>query len=279
MHSRADKSAWAKRVRFVAEAPPGAKILRAFQQPSRCFAIEETVEFSDVLLAEGASQEPADQIIVMLLSPDGSTEARKLAEKWIGSATGPSMASTVGFTISSQKVQWRPGRGMIQAPADAFDDILAAVVDFAFYEGQLRQLETTLTSYEAMAPADAARAHRIRFRDRKHWQRIGETIEILYQMRLTYARLESQFVAAPAALPRDSREFLTRLVEDAGISDRLETFSNRLEACEDLYEGANDRIADYRWYVGGHWLEIAIIAILLVEVVLMAVDVYMRHPK
>ncbi len=98
-------------------------------------------------------------------------------------------------------------------------------------------------------------------------------------MRLTYARLESQVVAAPSALSRDARQILTRLVDESGISDRLETFSDRLEACEDLYEGANDRIADYRWYIGGHWLEFGIIILLLMEVVLMAADVYFRHGK
>jgi hypothetical protein len=68
-------------------------------------------------------------------------------------------------------------------------------------------------------------------------------------------------------------------VEETVVDDRLEGFSNRLEACEDLYEGANDRIADYHWYLEGGWMELTIILLLLIEIVLMGMDVYLRHGK
>ena len=50
----------------------------------------------------------------------------------------------------------------------------------------------------------------------------------------------------------------------------------RLEACEDLYEGAHDRVADFCWYRSGHWLEVGIIAFLIVEVVLMSIELYIH---
>ena len=98
-------------------------------------------------------------------------------------------------------------------------------------------------------------------------------------MRLEYARLESQLVTAPLSLSGNAREIMERLIDESGIDDRMEAFSNRLEACEDLYEGANDRIADHRWYVEGHWLEIAIVLLLVLEVVLISTDLYLKHVK
>jgi hypothetical protein len=58
----------------------------------------------------------------------------------------------------------------------------------------------------------------------------------------------------------------------------MEAASNRLEAFEDLYEGATDRIADYRWYRSGEWLEVGIIFLLLVEIALLGFEIY-RHLK
>ncbi len=69
-----------------------------------------------------------------------------------------------------------------------------------------------------------------------------------------------------------------RLIDEAEVDTRLEAASNRLEAFEDLYEGANDRIADYRWYLSSEWLEVAIIFLLLVEVAMLGFQIH-RHLK
>jgi hypothetical protein len=41
---------------------------------------------------------------------------------------------------------------------------------------------------------------------------------------------------------------------------------------EELYEGANDRVADYRWYRGGHLLEWTIVIILIFEAIAMSCE-------
>jgi uncharacterized Rmd1/YagE family protein len=55
----------------------------------------------------------------------------------------------------------------------------------------------------------------------------------------------------------------------ADIEARLEALNDRLETIEDLYEGAIDRITDYRNYRKGSFLEIAIIVLLGLEVALL----------
>ena len=62
-----------------------------------------------------------------------------------------------------------------------------------------------------------------------------------------------------------------------GYSGRELLCHPRLEALEDLYEGANDRVADYRWYRSGAWLEIGIIILLIIETVMISFDFYMRR--
>ena len=92
------------------------------------------------------------------------------------------------------------------------------------------------------------------------------------------ARLESEFAKAPRALAGDARQVMTRLIDEAEVDARLEAASNRLEAFEDLYEGANDRIADYRWYLSSEWLEVGIIFLLVIEVAMLGFQIH-HHLK
>ena len=70
---------------------------------------------------------------------------------------------------------------------------------------------------------------------------------------------------------------MSRLRARADVADRLESFNDRLEACEELYEGAVDRITDYRWYEKGLLLEVAIVILLAIEAVLLSWEFYHRH--
>jgi hypothetical protein len=262
----------AKRVHFLDEAPAGAKVLRSFQHPKPRVAVEEEVQFSD-LPAQRESPDPVDHLTAILIPSAAVAEGKRLSEDWMAAADRDGATSMVAFAWNGQKIQWRPGRLLVQGSSDAFEGILKAVTEFAYYESELRGLEQTLDSHEAQALDDVARSQRIRFRDRRHWRRFEELTEYFCRMRLTYTSLEPHLVIASATLPRDARQVMARLLDEAEISDRLEEVSNRLEACEDLYEGANDRVADYRWYIGGHWMELGIILLLLVEVALLV----LRH--
>lgn len=272
--SRRGPSISVKRIRFVPQAQANGEVVRTFDHPRPCAAVAEPL---DLQALPTENHYAIEQMIAMVIPPDADSASRKVIETWMGrtSQEGPAIA----FAANSQKIQWRPGRAVVQSSADGAEDSLAALIEFSFYESELRRMEASLAGAEAIAPADVARAHRIRFRDRKHWKRIGDTIEALYRMRLEYARLESQLVTAPLSLSGNAREIMERLIDESGIDDRMEAFSNRLEACEDLYEGANDRIADHRWYVEGHWLEIAIVLLLVLEVVLISTDLYLKHVK
>jgi hypothetical protein len=160
----------------------------------------------------------------------------------------------------------------------ASEDLLCALADFAFHEGQLRLLESSISPIEAAAPQDAPRAYVIRSEDNFHWPRFHESIERLSALRLAAARLEPCLYLRPRTLPGASQRLIARLRARADIESRLEALSDRLEACEDLYEGAVDRVTDHRWYRRGFWLEIAIVALLLLEVIQIAASLILHGP-
>jgi hypothetical protein len=265
-----------KRVRFLDSAPPGVRVWREYRHPRACVAVEEVVALGD-LPAGKAWPEPTDHFVVVFVPRGAAAEWQMKDEGWLAPPDHPEAAPAVAIEREGYTIHWRPGRVLVQGRVECPEATLAALTDFAFYEGELRRLELALEACEAGAAADVARAHRIRFRDRRSWARFGERIEDLTRMRLCYARLEPRMAKARRALPVEARRVTAHLRARADVEARLEAFSDRLEACEDLYEGANDRVADYRWYIGGHALEISIIVLLVLEVVLMAAELYMRY--
>ena len=270
------------RVRFLADAAPGAKVMRVFRRPQPCFAVTEAVEPGD-LARHLSGQEPTDQLIVVSISGTATGEAKKFGGLMLEAIDPSENSSTISIVVNGSSIQWQPGSALVQGrnmhgETDGLERILAALTDFAFYEGELRGLERALDGRERDAQADVARAYRIRVRDRRHWFRIGETIESLSQLRLTYARLESELANAPRSAAGGARQVMTRLLAEADVEARLEAASNRLEAFEDLYEGATDRIADYRWYLSSELLEIGIIFLLVVEILLLGFEIH-RHLK
>ena len=255
-----------KRIHFAPDPPPGATIVRRFHQPRPCVASEE-------ILDAAPSTVGADGFIVALISPEASAE-RVASEILIGD-DGTALAVAVG----GQKIQWRPGYAVVQGPAAGLNHSLEALIDFAFYEGELRRLEEALGAREDRAQEDVERAYFISYDDRKHWPRLTKLGADLCRMRLTYARLAPELTQVSRTMAAEARRIAARLLDEAAISDRLQAFSDRLEACEDLYEGAIDRIAEFRWYRGGQWLEKGIILLLLLELAVMAADAYVAHLK
>ena len=153
---------------------------------------------------------------------------------------------------------------------------LAGISEFAFYEGELRRLESAIASIETSAVADAPIAYSIKAKTRNEWTRFEETMKSLALLRLTFAKLEPRLLTPSRALPIAGRRLFRQLSRRARIEDRLAAMTDRLEVCEDLYEGAVDRITDYRWFRKEMVLETIIVVLLLLEVLQLGGDMAMR---
>ena len=266
----------ALRIRFLPEAPPGASVRRTFGDPRPMAAVEETVELVD-FPPPSAAAEANDQCWIIFVPPGANKEWEAKADHWLVSSAETEAIVPIVIEREGTTIRWCPGRALIHAEAESRDDVLAALIDFIFYEAEFRRLESAVRAREAQAQADTAFAHRIRRSNRKHWKRFGDTIEYLTQLRLTFARLEPQLSKPSRMLSSDGRRVMARLLSKADAAHRLEAVSDRLETLEDLYEGANDRVADYRWYHNGHLLEVGIILLLLIECVLVSCELVLHY--
>lgn len=273
---RPDQAITVRRISFVDTPPAGAVVRREFRQPRLMVAVENAADLTRIT---GTPLEPRTDSLTLIIIASGPVSG-SIPETmgWIAEPNHPE--EEPGFSIELKNgttVEWRPTRVTIRDIDQDTDELLPALIDFGFQENELRTLEKIVESREALAQEDVCRSFRISRRDREHWTRIGETIESLTRTRLTLARLEPMFSGASKTLSPLCRRLRRQLIARADVASRLETLSGRLEALEDLYEGANDRIADYQGWHRGHVMEIIIIIMLFIEILLMLGDMYLQY--
>jgi hypothetical protein len=271
-----DQAADVRRIRFVGEPAAGDTVRRRFTAPRPAAAIEEPAQLQD-FPPQGPWPEPNDHLYVVVIPRPraGATPGREFVNGLLAPPSHPDALPAVTVELDGDAVHWRPGRAVVEAGPERSDKLIAGLTEFAFFEGELRGLEQDLLPYEAAAPADVALSYRIRSRHRAEWERLRQTMERLAAMRLTYARLERHLTAGSRSLSPEARRLVSRLLARSDAAARLGALGDRLEACEDLYEGAVDRVTDFRWYVRGFLLEVAIVILLAVETVLIAYDLFL----
>ena len=231
------------RISFVNEIPLGVKPLREYTHPRKMVAIEVP---GDALISRGI------EVIFGEAMHEGS--------------------AAISIKQDNIAITWQRNQVHVLCPLESRLEVLTALADFGFYEGELHRLESDVEAQEPQAEKDVGFAHRIHHRNKEHWQRFGETIERFTRDRLIYARLCPQLAFPSLTLSPKSRQIVSKLLRESNMEDRLEMYSDRLEALEELYEGANDRVADYRWYRGGHLLEWTIVIILIFEAIAMSCE-------
>jgi hypothetical protein len=264
-----------QRIRFDRRSPVMAGMPDGRSPRRTWVAADETLPAPIWPAVDGAA-DTTGILHIAWITGGTADERQELGQDGMAGSPTPDPMATVVFADEELTVEWRPGLAVVRSPVDRNQSLLAALIDFAFFEGALRQLEVALVGCEAQADADVGRGYGIRWRDRRHWRRFRETTEACARLRAAFVQIRPGLEQGAPGLPARGRRLASRLRRRIQAPTRLEGFSERLEFCEDLYEGANDRVADFRWYLGGHVLEIGIIVLLLAEVVLMALELHLR---
>lgn len=250
---------------------------REFLHPRRVFAIEETVHI-EAIAAEADAADLAEQCFIVFLTKQTLGEARAKPNGGLPTAVPNGDAFSLHVERGAEWLRWRPGLAVAQCRAENREAVVAALVEFTFYERELRALEKSVETGHFDAERDIEIGHRVKQRDHRQWPRLFDAGEQFSRLRLAFSRLEPLLGEPSRAVPSLGRKWLFRLLRRASIETRLESLSDRLEALEEFYEAATQRISEYRWYREEHLLEIGIIVLLLLECALMGGDIYLhRH--
>ncbi len=261
------------RYQFAPTPPAGAEVMRHFVRPHPAYAIKDLATPPPT---PASWPEPIDFLEVIRVNRVTAASDADVVQ-WLVPPTHPAAPLPIEIELEGCTLLWRPGRAVLTGQDKATREALAGLLEFAFLEGELRRLDAHLSPIESAAPADVRFAYQVRQEHSDAWPRLGTVMETLAGLRLRYARLEPLFDRPADSLSKTARRAFARLCARTGVADRLEGVTNRMEACEDLYEGAVDRAADYRWYRRGNRLEVTIVILLLIEAVLMAGELLRGH--
>ncbi len=254
---------WA--IRFVPHGEPGAIILAEFTDPDHRFAVAVPVSPEDLLVpTPGAA--PTDELRVFCL-PEGVATV----ERWRPAPPA------IEVTVPAGTILWRPGQAALHGPPERVEGLLSVLVEFAFYEGELRRLEREVAADWPMAEADVALTHRLGPSAIRRWDHVSEMTRRVTWRRMRYARLQPRLEPPAGAVAGPAKRVLSELLARADVERRLQTVDDRLEICEDIYERANERISEYRYFRVEAVIEIVVAFLLLVEIVIMVWDVWFTH--
>jgi hypothetical protein len=269
-------TAGAWRVRFVRQPGSGEQVFREFQDPESVVAVVAMTDAEEMLLTTAEPGVDEFHCLVVPATGDGSGEWGGRALEWVGPAeTGA--APTVDVTLRNDRILWRAGRAAVIGSRERAEEILPGLVEFAWYEGQLRRLESEIQADWQRAEQDVPLTHRVRAADLKRCETVDRMTEVVTHRRMRFARLEPHLGKAPLTLSPPARRVFSELLQAADVADRLDAVDDRLEVTEDLYELANDRLLEFSYYRSEFWLEVGIIVILILELAGIGWELWAAH--
>lgn len=268
------EAAHALRIQFCADQTSGPSVVRKFCDPYVRAAVGRPLHVDELLSTAAVEPLPLDRFDFLFL-PSGSAtpiELQRRAEAWMSDPGLSAAAPTIDLVLQSDRVLWRPGRAVLLGSSRRMAELMAGLVDFAFFESELRRLEQELEEAWPTAEADVLLTHgvdRASLARRDHVNRMTRSTAL---RRIRFARLSPHLEKAPATLPGAGRRLATELALQAEVTERLKYVDDRLEVFEDLYELANDRLSEFRYFSQEYRLEMWIVVLLVIEALLIVGD-------
>lgn len=208
--------------------------------------------------------------LTILALPAGQATPYELqvrAEAWMAhDGTAPAE-----IAVRSTRVLWRPGRAVCFGPPADAEDVIAGLLHFALAERALSALEADV---EAQWPAwqqDIALTHGVGRRELARQRHVNAMTAAAHGQRLRFVRLEAALETPRAALPPIGRRVFGELVLQAEALSRLRALDDAIEAGQELYDTANDRLLEYSYFRREYVIEILILIVLLVDLAANAV--------
>lgn len=254
------------RLRCASALEKGGPLTFAFADPvpRQISGAAETLAAPPIAGATNA-RENLDILVVPVALKDDRRWREGVAD-WLAR---PDQSPAISVRAGEIQVSWQPGRAVIVAPPTQAGAALDAVVDFAYYENELRSLEEEIASAWPAVAADTPLAYDITKADLARDKEIGLRARQVLHHRMRHARIDAQLCRPPARFAHLPAELGEALRDAARCAERAETADGQIEVREYVYEMAGQRLGEFRHARQGFIMEAIIIALLAGEVVLL----------
>jgi hypothetical protein len=218
-----------------ADAPPSSA---SSAMPPSAMAPSSTAKASDVLLADAETAHIA-------ASP-----------------------RSVMTTIQGAHVFWTPRRIAVVARGDRLDTVRDALLEVAYFEGELRDIEGQLADGWPALEDDIPHAFEFDERSAARQRQLRDRFQQVVLLRARLARIAPFLLAPHVYPPTITSQVSERLRERTRIHARYECVSDQLEVFERVYEMCGQRSSDYGLTQSSIKLEWIIVVLLLAQIVL-----------
>ena len=175
---------------------------------------------------------------------------------------------------SGVSIQWSKNAASIAASTEKAEQFIPAVLDFDHLQREKSRFEDFLNRHESGALQDVKRTYAVERNGAVDRRRLIEVMEELARQRLRMARCLPLAELAQPDLTQPAQRLFRQLCEKVEITAWLNVASDRLEALEDLYEGAIDRNNDREAWKKSNAMEVAIIVLLFAETILVLAQLF-----
>lgn len=225
-----------QQVAFVTGADPTQKTLMEFKEPRSCRAILVTDDMAR-----------PDIGVTMLLVPTNDPEDPDLMTNvwsWVEPKILQEHRRGMMIMLWGARVIWTPGRAGIMVSADRLEAVRRAIIDFSFYDEEIRKIEAEVARMWPHLEADTPLAFQFEGQDLPKRKQLAERFQQVMDLRRRLVRIDPvvhPLTVHPGTLASQLNE---RLKERTQLSERMEFIDEQLELLEKVYAMCADRSSE-----------------------------------
>ncbi len=192
--------------------------------------------------------------------------------EWIDGPEPPIPPESRLLTLQGAKIVWAPGRAAVIVPRERVSYVRPAVIEFAFYDAELRMIEREIADGWPALETDSPMAFDFNEKSLRRRSELGQRFQRVVSLRARLSQILPMIHRPPIHPPTLASQIGDRLRERGRLVERLDFASSQLEVFERVYELCGQRASDFSQAHKGHVLEMIIIVLLLGQTLLLLVE-------
>ncbi len=253
------------KIQIRTDVEPGQAVLHTLPASTRAKAVEVTDELS--------STSPGTIEILMIPGTSlNDSQFSELARNWVGSLLRDGNRSVLPVVLQGAMIYWSPQRTAVIAPIDRINAVQGAMIEFCYFEHELRKMEEDIVARWPQLEQDTPLAFEFVEKAVSKKHELMRRFQDVIRMRAQLARLAPHIECPPVYPPTLVSQVGERLREKARLSERLQFVREQVDVFEKVYEMCGQRVSDFMSSRTAHTLEWVIIILLAAETILLIVD-------
>lgn len=264
-HSSLPPDHMIERIAFMSDVANGYSVAHGLPFP---------VQMKAVLIPADAVLETdliSIQLVLIPASEQDDRDRSTAARAWVESGGGQ-VDRCMPIVLQGAQIFWSQSRTAIIAAAERLHAVRSAVIEFCFFESELRDVERQIGDRWSQLDVDTPLAFEF------HEQAISERKELMQRFRVIIGlrsrgvRMAPHIQCPHVFPPTLASQISERMREKSRVAERLEFMREQIEVFEKVYEMCSQRASDFVANRTSHMLEWVIILLLAAKTILLVVN-------